>query len=612
MRLRWKSRQLHDMRLLLPQAVAVMSTLYASHFSLSEAPFSIAPNPRFLFMSEQHREALAHLLYGIGHDGGFVLLTGEVGTGKTTLCRCLLEKVPEDTDVAFIINPRLSVVDLLANICDELGISYSADNLNNRLLVDAINHYLLARYAEGRHTVLVIDEAQNLDTDVLEQLRLLTNLETDERKLLQIILLGQPELQDKLARDELRQLSQRITARYHLKALSHSDMQAYITHRLAIAGSDQPIFSPTAQRFIYRQSKGIPRLINLICDRAMLGAFAGGVSHINKAMVQQAAQEVLGEQATGNKPTNWKAAITWTAFGILLITATTWAANRWVVPPTPATKALSESSVQIQPSPPVITAETSGATMPDAESPESVAAHQETDAETNPIDIPLSDSFQETIIATPSDMGILQGKREAFRDLFNIWGLDLPDGADPCTFANTQGLACLQQMGDLGRLRLLNRPVVLPWQSDSGNIAFITITSISGSTVRAIAGEVQIELPLEQLSQHWLSKFTLLWRTPPAYQSEILPGTAGPSAKWLNERLSMLDPVSTAKSKSMRISGIYQGFWVRRLRQFQSDSGLLPDSVAGPQTLIQLNTRLHEPGPRLLAGIIEVQTAASH
>ncbi|PJC71135.1 MAG: hypothetical protein CO017_01640, partial [Zetaproteobacteria bacterium CG_4_8_14_3_um_filter_59_5] len=180
--------------------------MYARHFRLKEAPFSIAPNPRFLFMSDQHREALAHLLYGIGHDGGFVLLTGEVGTGKTTLCRCLLEKVPGDTDVAFIINPRLSVVDLLANICDELGISYDAEKLNNRLLVDAINHYLLERHAAGRHTVLVIDEAQNLDTDVLEQLRLLTNLETDEKKLLQIILLGQPELQDKLNTPELRQL----------------------------------------------------------------------------------------------------------------------------------------------------------------------------------------------------------------------------------------------------------------------------------------------------------------------------------------------------------------------------------------------------------------------
>ena len=575
-----------------------MSTLYANHFNLSEAPFSIAPNPRFLFMSEQHREALAHLLYGIGHDGGFVLLTGEVGTGKTTLCRCLLEKVPGDTDVAFIINPRLSVVDLLANICDELGIKYAADNLNNRLLVDAINHYLLARYAEGRHTVLVIDEAQNLDIDVLEQLRLLTNLETDERKLLQIILLGQPELQDKLARDELRQLSQRVTARYHLKALSPSDMQAYITHRLAIAGSDQAIFSPTAQRFIYRQSKGIPRLINLICDRAMLGAFAGGASHINKAMAQQAAREVLGEHAIENKTTNWKAAMTWAAFGILLLTATTWAANLWVVPATPATKILNESSVQVEPSVPVITADISGITEPDAE--------------TNLNDLPLSDSPQETIIATPSDMGILQGKPEAFRDLFTIWGLDLPDGADPCTFASTQGLACLQQMGDLGRLRLLNRPVVLPWQSDSGNITFITITSISGSTARAIAGEVQVELPLEQLSQHWLSKFTLLWRTPPAYQSKILPGTAGPSAKWLNERLSMLDPVSASKAENASISGIYQGRWVRKLRQFQSDSGLLPDSVAGPQTLIQLNTRLHEPGPRLMVDISETQTAKNH
>jgi len=599
-----------------------MTTLYAQHFHLKEAPFSIAPNPRFLFMSEQHREALAHLLYGIGHDGGFVLLTGEVGTGKTTLCRCLLEKVPEDTDVAFIINPRLSVVDLLANICDELGISYAADNLNNRLLVDAINHYLLARYAEGRHTVLVIDEAQNLDTDVLEQLRLLTNLETDERKLLQIILLGQPELQDKLARDELRQLSQRVTARYHLKALSHSDMQTYITHRLAIAGCDRAIFSPAAQRFIYRQSKGIPRLINLICDRAMLGAFAGGVSHISKAMAQQAAREVLGEQATASSAAGWKPALTWVAFGILLLSASTWAANRWMQPPSQTPEIVSESAAQIEPGPPIIVDEavetptpvatTPEAPTPNAATPEPATAQQEALNETSPADIALSDTVEETLIAEPADGGILQDQQAAFRDLFAVWGIDLPNDTDPCTFADTQGLACLQQVGDLGRLRLLNRPAVLPWQSDSGDIAFITIVSISGSTARAVAGDVQIELPLEQLSQHWMSKFTLLWRTPQAYQSDILPGTAGPSAKWLNERLSMLDPTAAGKEKNQRISGIYQGRCVRKLRQFQSDAGLFPDGVAGPRTLIQLNTQLHEPGPRLMPDLSEAQTATSH
>ena len=308
-----------------------MSTLYARHFRLKEAPFSIAPNPRFLFMSDQHREALAHLLYGIGHDGGFVLLTGEVGTGKTTLCRCLLEKVPGDTDVAFIINPRLSVVDLLANICDELGISYDAEKLNNRLLVDAINHYLLERHAAGRHTVLVIDEAQNLDTDVLEQLRLLTNLETDERKLLQIILLGQPELQDKLNTPELRQLSQRVTARYHLQALNYADMQAYIRHRLSVAGSDQAIFAPSALRFLHRQSKGIPRLINLICDRAMLGAFAQGVARIERSMIRQAAREVLGEQTATSSP-GFRPGMAWAVAGMLLLAVASWSFGRWMTP----------------------------------------------------------------------------------------------------------------------------------------------------------------------------------------------------------------------------------------------------------------------------------------
>jgi len=225
------------------------------------------------------------------------------------------------------------------------------------------------------------------------------------------------------------------------------------------------------------------------------------------------------------------------------------------------------------------------------------------------IQTPSAEEHEGLAMVNPADGGILQGRQAAFRDLFALWKITLPEDVDACTFASTQGLACLQQVGDMGRLRLLNRPAVLPWQSDDGDIVFITIISLSGSTARAIAGDVQIELPLEQLSQHWMSKFTLLWRTPPAYQNDILPGTAGPSAKWLNERLSILDPVSAAESKSTRISGIYQGAWVRKLRQFQSDAGLFPDGVAGPQTLIQLNTQLHEPGPRLMMASEESQTA---
>ena len=262
-----------------------MTALYTEHFGLREAPFSLAPNPRYLYASEQHREALAHLVYGVKSEGGFILLTGEVGTGKTTVFRCLLERLPEKTRIAFVLHPKLTVEELLATICDEFGIGYPEGAAGTKTFVDLLNAYLLESTREGFHSVLVIDEAQNLSLDVLEQLRLLTNLETDRRKLLQIILLGQPELREMLARPEMRQLSQRVTARYHLDALSKGDVEPYVSHRLAVAGASGRIFSPSALALVGRKSGGVPRVINLICDRALLGSFAQGRREVTREVV---------------------------------------------------------------------------------------------------------------------------------------------------------------------------------------------------------------------------------------------------------------------------------------------------------------------------------------
>ncbi|VAW35238.1 General secretion pathway protein A, partial [hydrothermal vent metagenome] len=269
--------------------------MYRNYFGLRQKPFSIAPDPAFLYMSERHREALAHLLYGIRSDAGFVLLTGEVGTGKTTICRCLLEQMPESARVAYIINPRLSTLELLASICDEFGIAYPPGEASGKLLVDLINEYLLEAHAEGCKPVLIIDEAQNLSHDLLEQIRLLTNLETNEQKLLLIIMLGQPELRDKLLRPELRQMQQRITARYHLGPLSKSDTCAYVNHRLAVAGSRQRLFTPAALSRVFAFSGGVPRLINLLCDRSLLGAYSRGHAKANRAIVVRAAGELLDD-----------------------------------------------------------------------------------------------------------------------------------------------------------------------------------------------------------------------------------------------------------------------------------------------------------------------------
>ena len=289
--------------------------MYHHYFGLSEAPFSIAVNPRYLFMSARHRDALAHLLYGVGSGGGFILLTGEVGTGKTTINRCLLEQMPDDTDIAIVLNPALDARELLATVCDELGIEYDAAQPSLKTLTDALHAYLLENHARGRKTVLLIDEAQHLDFDVLEQIRLLTNLETNSEKLLQIILIGQPELAQLLARPELRQLNQRITARYNLEPLNLAETGAYIHHRLQVAGMtpDREIFPPAVVRGIYRHTRGIPRLINVLCDRILLGAYGRNKNRADRAMLRLAVQEVLGEEGAAPDRRGWY----WATAGVL-------------------------------------------------------------------------------------------------------------------------------------------------------------------------------------------------------------------------------------------------------------------------------------------------------
>ena len=268
--------------------------MYARFFGLRQQPFSIAPDPRYLYMSERHREALAHLLYGVKGGGGFVLLTGEIGAGKTTVCRCFLEQIPKRCNVAYIFNPKQTVTELLRSVCDEFRIPHRAEGATVKDYVDALNEFLLQTHAVGQTNVLIIDEAQNLSPDVLEQLRLLTNLETHERKLLQIVLIGQPELRTMLARPELEQLAQRVIARFHLQALTPKETVHYIRHRLAVAGMNRPLpFEREALKRVYELSRGVPRRINLLCDRALLGAYAGNKASVDVEIVEKAAREVF-------------------------------------------------------------------------------------------------------------------------------------------------------------------------------------------------------------------------------------------------------------------------------------------------------------------------------
>lgn len=276
---------------------------YEQYFGLHEAPFAIAPDPKYLYLTQQHQEALAHLLWGIEQGGGFVLLTGEIGTGKTTLCRYVLEQLADNIDVAVILNPKLTVTEFLQNICDEFGLPETVIRTNNkRVLVKTLYKYLLDGHGKGRNAVLIVDEAQNIDYDVMEYLRLLTNLETNEKKLLQIILVGQPELRDMINAPRLQQMAQRISARFHLQSLSKQDTRAYIAHRLSVAGADRNLFDDKSLLFLWHHTHGTPRLINAICDRALLGAYLEGAGGVDLHICQRAAAEVTGRERAVKTP----------------------------------------------------------------------------------------------------------------------------------------------------------------------------------------------------------------------------------------------------------------------------------------------------------------------
>ncbi len=303
--------------------------MYLSHFSLNERPFSISPDPRFLFMSNRYREALAHLTYGVEDGGGFVLLTGEVGTGKTTVCRCLLQQLPDNTRLAFVLNPKLNSLELLATICDELDIKYPENCDSLKVLTDKLSDYLLKCYQKGLSVVVMIDEAQNIATEVLEQIRLLTNLETNQKKLLQIILVGQPELQEKLAKRELRQLAQRITARYHLRPLNLKETMAYVLHRVKIAGSKKTLFSRKSIELMHAKTAGIPRLINTICDRALVAACSRNKNQVDHKIMAEAVSDVMGENPSPevlatNKPNRWLKSVVFTTAAVVLLIVVFW------------------------------------------------------------------------------------------------------------------------------------------------------------------------------------------------------------------------------------------------------------------------------------------------
>ncbi len=644
--------------------------MYAEFFGLSKDPFSIAPDPRFLFMSEKHREALAHLLYGVGGGGGFVLLTGEIGAGKTTVCRAFLEQIPKHCDVAYIFNPKLTVTELLQSVCEEFHIELpalpdataGAAPLTVKDYVDAINRFLLAEHAAGRSAVLIIDEAQSLAPDVLEQLRLLTNLETHERKLLQIILIGQPELRDMLASPGLEQLAQRVIARCHLGALTAGETVRYVQHRLAVAGSaggTSVPFEPEAMSRLFQLTGGVPRRINLLAGRAMLGAYAHGHNQVDKQTVEQAAREVFdvrrgggaraaaaravasaegrgsrsggsgsGSRSSHSRPAplasqrsasgaDWlfrrwtPLALAVAAGGVIGLLAGAWAwRDGWLGGAGPATGLATGSA-------PVVSAKASASGAASASSAVAATASAGNGGAGLKAGAGGASGAQ-AAVGPPGASSAAEGRSDdpamllaaawadeaaAWRALAMAWKTPLGEG-DVCgRSAPAAGLACFRTRGGLAAVRQLDRPglVLLRQRDEPPVVALLVALDERGATLQTQGRHWH--LSLAGLATVWKGDFATLWRTPPGWRelaaAASAPAMPASTRAWVNERLAGAGLADATQPLRERI-------WAYQVAQ-----GLPPDGRLGPLTMMQLGRGAGPAEPGLHASAAPLQAPAT-
>jgi general secretion pathway protein A len=569
--------------------------MYSHHFGLTEDPFSIAPDPHYLFMTERHREALALLLYGVagrdgaagGTGGGFVLLTGDIGTGKTTICRCFLEQIPAGCHVAYIFNPKLTVTELLHSICDEFHVAAAAEASSRPTVkdyIDALNVFLLRSHAAGQSCVLIIDEAQNLSADLLEQLRLLTNLETNKRKLLQIVLIGQPELRAMLARPELEQVAQRVIARFHLDALSATESAQYIQHRLDVAGHTGPLpFDRQALQRIHLRARGVPRRINLLCGRALLGAWANRLDRVDRALVDKAAAEVFGPEARHTPAAGrWRSAYALGGLALLAgaaLTGLLMLNTRQKAAPPSQTVASAAPAPAPQASP--ITASATPAPQAGASSP------------TRP-EPPAVNPVQEIEALLPQLTGDINA---AWRELAPAWKLSTNDG-DPCQAASAQQLQCYRSDNlTVPLLRQLGRPGIVTLQVGNSPPVYALLVGLTDQTATLrVAGKLHA-VRLVSLVRLWRGGFATYWRPPPGYSAALAEGSTGPVVDQLASQLSLLDGAPAALDSAA--PQVLDAALRARVRAFQRAQGLKPDGQPGPMTFMQIDSATNVNEPRL-------------
>lgn len=594
--------------------------MYLRFYGLRDYPFAITPDPAFLYLSGHHREALGHLLYGTGEHGGFVQLTGEVGTGKTTLIRTLLEQERPELDVALCLNPRLTVAEFVAEVCDELGVTRAGGDADSlKTLVDALNAHLLETHSAGRRTVLIVDEAQNLSRDVLEQLRLLTNLETHTHKLMRIILVGQPELETLLRRPDLRQLAQRITARYHLRALNRAETTAYIRHRLQVAGGNSDIFTDSACGAAYACTGGVPRLINTVCERALMGGYSQGRRRIGPRMLRRAAREVL-PGVVQQPPRRWgmrlvPAAALLAAVGLGF--ALHYGIDRMAVEGDSApvrtasasasddgdkTASASNSAGQSPQSPDAGKAsaakkadEDGGASSPDAGA--------ENGAQSAPDDEPaqrVARTDSQTDDAKPDKASASSPKAEPapeplprsdadITQLLRLWGVFGEPVDAPCWELAVGDLRCVRIDGTFADLKRFNRPALLELSLEDGKTRHVLLSSLDKSQATLVFGEGTRRIARERLAGLWTGQARLIWRQPIAVRN-VRSGSVGSAVVWVRRQLARVEGIDL-DNRAGQPSPVYDEALAEKIKAFQRKNNLKVDGVIGPRTIMALNNR---------------------
>ncbi len=572
-------------------------SIYLQHFALKREPFSIVPDPDFLYPSQQHRQAVAHLKYGLDREGGFILLTGEVGTGKTTLTRTMLQRIPAHVRVAYVLNSKLNETDLLASICDELDIKrQKSKNLSfSKICIDALNQDLLASHAKGQKTLIVIEEAQNLSADVLETLRLLSNLETNTHKLLHILLVGQPELLEILGQKQLRQLNQRVVSRFHLLPLDQSELPNYINHRLHHAGAAGPIFDQGCIKMLFRLTKGVPRLINLICHQSLLAAYSLGAKSVSPALVKDASVEILsgldnGKPSTSNKPL------------IVLLLLVLVMVSVFMFLPRSTLDSLALLVAVDKPNAEIVTSKAenivSKGTGPTAEDVNE--NYNELLVVNDLVAYSVEQSDTLSFIVEESIIG--SGFTETSNPLVNLlaaWSIASSEVYSPEAFAGIATTFGLQSekvtQAAPWMLNAIDRPGIVVLNENGGLLKSYLLTYIDDHSVTLKMKNGEIDLDLDQFKDRWTGSFLYLWRPHKEFDLLMQGDTDKLAMSWLQEKLSMDDE----GIEKVIAGGRYTEAVKDQVVGFQRRHGLKADGIVGRQTLMRLNELFDDEIPRL-------------